>query len=186
MVTKCILHRVDGFYNVLSYESFCRHDCFSVYYSSNVKYHPHGDVWLALRYNNLQDVEREKIPGTLSSLIIPENAGKLVAMHYIIWRSCGLAPVILNFGARWRGVYSLSPRPLYSKRKLHLYRLDRRLDEHLNLNRRFGGDKTIMLLEGIKPRISQPVGRSLYRHKGPFFLTQIALLISSLYLQNTN
>jgi len=26
-----------------------------------------------------------------------------------------------------------------------------------------------MLLEGIKPRIYQPVGRSLYRHNSPFF-----------------
>jgi hypothetical protein len=33
------------------------------------------------------------------------------------WRSGGVAPATVNLGARWRGVVSFTPRPLYSRRK---------------------------------------------------------------------
>jgi hypothetical protein len=41
-----------------------------------------------------------------------------------VWESGGIAPRVLNIGARWKWVVSFAPRPLYPR-----YQLDRRLDK---------------------------------------------------------
>jgi hypothetical protein len=75
----------------------------------------------------------------------------VVIKHYAMktWGLQGIAPRILNLGARWKWDFSFTHRPLYSRRKILLYPFDRRLDVPQSRSGRGGEEK------GPLPRSSQ-------------------------------
>jgi hypothetical protein len=68
----------------------------------------------------------------------------------------GIAPHILNLGARCRWVTTFVAQPLYCR-----YVLERKLSGHHNQSRRCIEENTATTLPGIKPRLLDRIVRSL-------------------------
>jgi hypothetical protein len=65
-----------------------------------------------------------------------------------------------DLGTRWRGVISLTPRPLYPEGKSPWYPLDRRLGGPQSRSGHSGGEeKNSNLLPGLEPPIIQPIAQ---------------------------
>ena len=62
--------------------------------------------------------------------------------------SRGIAPLILNLGARWRCVGRIAPWSLYPRKELRC-QLGRKPDGTQKRSRRFGGDKNLFFSGGI-------------------------------------
>jgi hypothetical protein len=73
--------------------------------------------------------------------------------------SGGIAPSILDLGARWRCVVSFTPRPLYSQGKRPWYPLDRRLGRPQSRSGRGGEEKKSLTLPVLEPLIMKPVAQ---------------------------
>jgi hypothetical protein len=80
---------------------------------------------------------------------------------------------ILDLGTRWRWVVGFTPRPLYPRRKILRYPLDKRLGG------RCGEEKNVLPLPGIEPR---PYSPSIYQLSYPgYFETNIHYLQASVF-----
>jgi hypothetical protein len=75
------------------------------------------------------------------------------------WGSGGIAPRILDFVTRRRGVVSFTPRPLYLQGKSPCYPLNRRLIGLHNPSGRDGEEKNSHPLPGLEPPIIQRVAQ---------------------------
>jgi hypothetical protein len=69
----------------------------------------------------------------------------------------GIAPRILDLGARWRWVVSFTARPLYPQGKSPWYSLDRRLGVSQSRSECGGKEKNSQPLPGLEPPIMQSV-----------------------------
>jgi hypothetical protein len=73
------------------------------------------------------------------------------------WESGGIAPRILDLGARWRWVVRYTPRPRYPKGRSPWYPLCRRLGGPQSRSGCSGEGKNPQSLPGLEPPIIQPV-----------------------------
>jgi hypothetical protein len=76
--------------------------------------------------------------------------------------SGGIAPRILDLGARWRWVVSFMPRPLYPQGKGPWYPLDRRLGGSQSRSGRGGEEKNSEPPPGIEPQNPDRPARYIY------------------------
>ena len=84
---------------------------------------------------------------------------KVVPVHtlqaYVGSRS--ICPLVFNLSTRQRWEVSLTFRPIYDGRKSRQYVLGRRFGGHESRSGRFGKEKNLLSLPGIKLRIAQSV-----------------------------